>query len=93
MWTVEHSQALLEATAIANYCEVWLAKHNDDNTPTGGLGGISRLTKVHLPTLASLLGAMLADVDYAIMGAVIALKIPAVLDKKALGGHRCHLSH
>jgi NAD(P)H-dependent flavin oxidoreductase YrpB (nitropropane dioxygenase family) len=85
MWTVEPSQALLEATVIANYCEVWLAKHDDDNTPTGGLVGINRLTKVQLPTLASLYGAMLADVDYVIMGAGIPLKIPGVLDKLSKG--------
>jgi NAD(P)H-dependent flavin oxidoreductase YrpB (nitropropane dioxygenase family) len=85
MWTVEPSQALLEATVIANYCEVWLAKHDDDNTPTGGLVGINRLTKVQLPTLASLYGAMLADVDYVIMGAGIPLKIPGVLDKLSEG--------
>jgi nitronate monooxygenase len=83
MWTVQPAQSLLEATILANYCEVWLAKHNDDGTPTGGIVGINRLTKVQLPTIASLYGAMLADVDYVIMGAGIPLQVPAVLDSLA----------
>jgi nitronate monooxygenase len=85
MWTMEPPQALLEAAILANYCEVWLAKHNDDGTPTGGIVGINRLTKVQLPTIASLYGAMLADVDYVIMGAGIPLKVPGVLDALAEG--------
>jgi len=80
MWTVDPPQELLEIAVASNYCEVWLAKHNDDGTPTGGLVGINRLTKVQLPTIASLYGAMLADVDYVIMGAGIPLQIPGVLD-------------
>jgi nitronate monooxygenase len=57
----------------------------DDNTPTGGLVGINCLTKVQHPTLASLYGATLADVDYVIMGAGIPLKIPGVFDKLSGG--------
>jgi NAD(P)H-dependent flavin oxidoreductase YrpB (nitropropane dioxygenase family) len=83
MWTVDPPQTLLEVTVAANYCEVWLAKHNQDGTPTGGLVGINRLTKVQLPTIASLYGAMLADVDYVIMGAGIPLQVPGVLDDLA----------
>lgn len=85
MWTLNPSQVLEEATVCANYCEVWLAKHNDDSTPTNGIVGINRLTKVPLPTPASLYGAMLADVDYVIMGAGIPLKVPGVLDNLAEG--------
>jgi nitronate monooxygenase len=85
MWTVEPSGTLLEATVIGNYCEVWLAKHNNDNTPTGGIVGINLLTKVQLPIIASLYGAMLADVDYVIMGAGIPLKVPGVLDNLSEG--------
>lgn len=69
-WQRDPPQALLEATVLGNFCEVWLAKHNDDNTLIeDGFVGINRLTKVQLPTLASLYGAILADVDYVIMGA------------------------
>jgi NAD(P)H-dependent flavin oxidoreductase YrpB (nitropropane dioxygenase family) len=87
MWTMAPSQHLLEATVLANYCEVWLAKHNDDSTPIDGGGhvGINRLTKVTFPTIASLYGAMLADVDYVIMGAGIPLRIPGVLDDLSQG--------
>ncbi|CAJ1944303.1 unnamed protein product [Cylindrotheca closterium] len=80
MWTDKPSQHLLETCILANYCEVWLAKHNDDSTPTGGLVGLNLLTKVQLPTIASLYGAMLAEVDYIIMGAGIPMKIPGILD-------------
>jgi nitronate monooxygenase len=69
MWTIDPPQHLLELCVVANYCEVWLAKHNDDGSPTHGLVGMNLLTKVQLPTIPSLYGAMLADVDYVIMGA------------------------
>ena len=85
MWSLSPSQQLLEVAVVANFCEVWLAKHNDDNTPTEGMVGINRLTKVQLPTIASLYGAMLADVDYVIMGAGIPLKVPGVLDNLSQG--------
>jgi nitronate monooxygenase len=98
MWTIDPPQALLEACVLSNYAEVWLAKHNDDNSPViinhngdsgsdsgCGLVGVNRLTKVQLPTLASLYGAMLAQVDYVIMGAGIPLHVPGVLDAFAEG--------
>lgn len=69
MWTTAPPQHLLEVCVLANYCEVWLAKHNDDGTSTNGLVGLNLLTKVQLPTVPSLYGAILADVDYVIMGA------------------------
>jgi len=74
VWTMEPSQALLEVAVVANFCEVWLAKHDDDGREiTKGPVGMNRLTKVQLPTLASLYGAMLAGVDYIIMGAGMSL--------------------
>ena len=68
MWTIKPAQQLLEICVLANYCEVWLAKHNDDGTRIDGVVGLNLLTKVQLPTIASLYGAMLADVDYILMG-------------------------
>lgn len=65
-------------TILANYVEVHLAKSGHD-----GLVGINLLTKIQLPTLASLYGAMLAGVDYVLMGAGIPQEIPAVLDRFA----------
>lgn len=85
MWNLKPNQHLLEVTVVANFCEVWLAKHNKDNTPTGGIVGINRLTKVQFPTIASLYGAMLAEVDYVIMGAGIPLTVPGILDNLSEG--------
>src|ERR1041385_1396891 len=62
-------------TVLANFVEIFLAKDGHS-----GLVGINLLTKVQLPTLASLYGAMLAGVDYVIMGAGIPREIPVVLD-------------
>lgn len=68
-------------TILANFVEVFLAKEGHD-----GVVGINLLTKVQMPTLPSLYGAMLADVDYVIMGAGIPREIPGALD--ALAAHR-----
>jgi NAD(P)H-dependent flavin oxidoreductase YrpB (nitropropane dioxygenase family) len=83
MWTVAPAHHLLEVCVLANYCEVWLAKHNDDGIPIDGVVGMNLLTKVQLPTVPSLYGAMLADVDYILMGAGIPMKIPGILDNLA----------
>ena len=64
--------------------------HSTIHSPTGGLVGMNLLTKVALPTIHSLYGAMLADVDYIIMGAGIPIKIPGILDALA-GHHDCSL--
>jgi NAD(P)H-dependent flavin oxidoreductase YrpB (nitropropane dioxygenase family) len=63
---------------LANFCEVWLAKEGHD-----GKVGINLLTKVQLPNLDSLYGAMLGGVDYVLMGAGIPKEIPGVLDRFA----------
>lgn len=65
-------------TILGTYTEVFLAKENH----TGGVG-INLLEKVLFPNLLSLYGAMLADVDYVIMGAGIPKEIPEVLDRLA----------
>ncbi len=67
-------------TVLANFVEVFLAKEGHD-----GLVGINFLEKIQLPTLPSLYGAMLADVDYVLMGAGIPRAIPGVLDQFARG--------
>lgn len=63
---------------LANFAEVWLAKDGHS-----GQVGINLLTKVQLPNLASLYGAMLAGVDYVLMGAGIPREIPGALDALA----------
>jgi NAD(P)H-dependent flavin oxidoreductase YrpB (nitropropane dioxygenase family) len=72
--------ALVELMVTANFAEVFLAKEGHD-----GLVGINLLEKVQLTTLPSLFGAMLADVDYVLMGAGIPRAIPGVLDQFAAG--------
>jgi nitronate monooxygenase len=67
-----------QLTVVANFCEVWLAKEGHD-----GVVGINLLTKVQMPNLGSLYGAMLAGVDYVLMGAGIPKEIPGALDRLA----------
>ncbi len=63
---------------LGSYVEVFLAKEGHP-----GKVGINLLTKVQLPNLASLYGAMLAGVDYVLMGAGIPREIPGALDRLA----------
>lgn len=75
MFNVVSPVALLQLTVVASFVEVWLAAEGHS-----GVIGINLLEKIHLPNLACLYGAMLADVDYVIMGAGIPREIPGVLD-------------
>uniref|UniRef100_A0A7S0YVK3 Nitronate monooxygenase domain-containing protein n=1 Tax=Hemiselmis tepida TaxID=464990 RepID=A0A7S0YVK3_9CRYP len=87
MWTIVPNSELEEATVLGNYCEVWLAKHEDDGTLIKGGGvGINCLTKIQLPTIQNLYGAMYAEVDYVIMGAGIPMEVPGILDTLAEHG-------
>lgn len=70
------SQEIVEQTVIANFVEVWLAKEGHS-----GPVGLNLLEKIVLPNIPSLYGAMLAGVDYVLMGAGIPREIPGVLDK------------
>ncbi len=72
--------ALLDLVVVSNFAEVFLAKAQHT-----GLVGINLLEKVQLPNLASVFGAMLAKVDYVLMGAGVPRAIPAVLDRFAAG--------
>jgi nitronate monooxygenase len=80
MYSIAPPDELVALTIIANFVEVWLAKAGHT-----GVVGINLLEKIQLPTLASLYGAMLANVDYVLMGAGIPRAIPAVLDHFAAG--------
>ena len=68
-----------ELLILAGFAEVWLAKEGH-----AGEIGINLLTKIQLPTLATLYGAMLAGVGWVLMGAGIPREIPAALDQLAL---------
>ena len=69
-----------ELVAVANFVEVFLAKEGHDNPV-----GVNYLEKLQNYTLSSIYGAMLAGVDYILMGAGIPKMIPAVLDRFAAG--------
>lgn len=78
--SIHFSAELLELTVAANFAEVFLAKEGHR-----GLVGINYLEKIQTPTLPSLFGAMLADVDYVLMGAGVPRAIPGTLDGLANG--------
>jgi nitronate monooxygenase len=75
LYNLKSSLILLQQTMVASFVEVFLAKEGHE-----GKVGINLLEKVVLPNLACLYGAMLADVDYVIMGAGIPREIPGALD-------------
>jgi NAD(P)H-dependent flavin oxidoreductase YrpB (nitropropane dioxygenase family) len=71
--------AALELSVVANFAEVWLAKEGHD-----GVVGINFLEKVQMATPSAAYGAMLAGVDYVLMGAGIPAEIPQLLNKLAV---------
>jgi nitronate monooxygenase len=73
------SHAREQFTMLAAFVEVQLAREGHD-----GLVGINLLTKVQMPNLALLYGAMLAGVGFVLMGAGIPREIPQALDALAL---------
>jgi len=73
------STAFLELSVVAYFAEVWLAKEGHD-----GVVGINFLEKVQMATPSAAYGAMLAGVDYVLMGAGIPSEIPRLLDRFAL---------
>lgn len=81
MYRLAGPAARERVTMLANFVEVFLAREGHD-----GIVGINLLTKIQLPTLASLYGAMLAGVDVILMGAGIPKEVPAALD--AFAEHR-----
>ena len=68
----------LELSVVANFTEVWLAKEGHD-----GLVGINFMEKVQMATPSAAYGAILAGVDYVLMGAGIPTEIPQLLNHLA----------
>lgn len=73
------SHEALELLVVSNFAEVWLAKEGHD-----GLVGINYLEKIQMATPSSAYGAMLAGVDYVLMGAGIPAEIPQLLNELAV---------
>ena len=77
---IDPSRNLLDLYVASNFVEVFLAKEGHDNPV-----GINYLEKIQLPHLPSMYGAMLAGVDYVLMGAGIPRAIPKALDDLSEG--------
>ena len=76
MHTKDDSRELTELCILGNFVEVFLARQGHSNPV-----GINYLEKIQTALLSSMYGAMLAGVDYILMGAGIPLKVPGVLDR------------
>ena len=78
--TLHQTTRQQELAVVANFVEVWLAKEGH-----GGLVGVNYLEKLQMATPAAAFGAMLAGVDYVLMGAGVPREIPRLLDDLAAG--------
>lgn len=81
LFTATPTESRQKLAIVASFVETYLAKEGHD-----GSVGINLLEKIQCPTLPTLYGAMLAGVDYVLMGAGIPREIPGVLD--CLAEHR-----
>lgn len=75
------SAARQRVTVAAAFVETWLAREGHEHAV-----GVNLLTKVQMPNLPTLYGAMLAGVATVIMGAGIPREIPGALDALAEHG-------
>jgi NAD(P)H-dependent flavin oxidoreductase YrpB (nitropropane dioxygenase family) len=71
---LQYNRARDELSVASNFVEVWLAKRGHD-----GLVGINYLEKIQMGTPPCVYGAMLAGVDYVIMGAGIPRYMPSMI--------------
>lgn len=77
-WSLDTSRSRTSIGVLGGFVEVWLAKVGHP-----GLVGLNLMTKIALPNLAVLYGAMHAGVDVVLMGAGIPKEIPGALDTLA----------
>ncbi len=75
MFTATPSVRRHELAVVGGFVEVFLAKEGHR-----GSVGINFLEKIQMPTPATLYGALLAGVDYVLVGAGIPRDIPGLLD-------------
>ena len=76
--SIKPSLGAQELAMVGNFVEVWLAKEGHR-----GPVGINFLEKIQMATPSAAYGAMLAGVDYVLMGAGIPREIPQLLDHLA----------
>ncbi len=77
---LRQSAATQQLLVLGAFVEVWLAREGH-----GGLVGINLLEKVQMAIPATALGAMLAGVDYVLVGAGLPRQLPGLLDGLAGG--------
>ena len=75
-----------ELLVISNFVEVWLAKEGHS-----GQVGINFLEKIQMANAAGIFGAMIAGVDYILIGAGIPREIPQFI-RAIASGERAHLT-
>lgn len=82
--TIAPRRDAIELSLVGNFAEVWLAKEGHN-----GPVGINLLEKIQTATASATLGAMLAGVDYVVVGAGVPREIPKLLNDFAAGrtGH------
>ena len=78
--SLEPTQQAVDLIVAANFVEIFLAKEGHD-----GLVGVNYLEKIQMATPAAAYGAMLAGVDYVLVGAGIPAELPGLLDALAAG--------
>jgi NAD(P)H-dependent flavin oxidoreductase YrpB (nitropropane dioxygenase family) len=78
--TMKPTQAALDLLVVSSFVEVWLAKEGHD-----GLIGMNLLEKIQMAIPSQLFGAMLAGVDYILIGAGIPAQIPLALNQLSKG--------
>ena len=77
---VHPSRESAQLAVVTNFAEIFLAKEGHD-----GSIGVNYLEKTQMATPAVVYGAMLAGVDYVLMGAGVPAEIPNLLDAFASG--------
>lgn len=78
--TLRQTPEQQELAVVANFAEVWLAREGHD-----GVVGVNYLEKVQMATPTAALGAILAGVDFVLMGAGVPREIPCLLTDLAAG--------
>lgn len=78
--TLDQSGADQELRVLGNFVEVWLAKEGHP-----GRIGVNYLEKIQMALPAATLGALLAGVDYVLVGAGVPRQVPRLLEDLAAG--------